>query len=154
MTVTRLHGRWSRRTLTIVLALALGLVVILSGVTVAFALGDQSLRQQTAVGQGPTNWPANARGQSYGSALFADSPDDEPDLIMATATNGKDGYVLKTDLDGPTPGTPEEALSRQAERAGKVRVIPVYGVDGVTIIGEFVIDPPGEARVVTPGSFE
>lgn len=94
-----------------------------------------------------TEWPKNARGLTYGSAADAKSPQDEPDLIRATATNGKVGYVLKTDLDGPMPSSPEEALAQQAANAGKTRVIPVYEADGTTMIGEFLIEPGGAVKI-------
>ncbi len=84
-----------------------------------------------------SKWPTNARGLTYGPGPNALSPQDEPDLVLATATNGKDGYVLATDLEGPTPSSPEEALAWQAARAGKAWVIPVYQSDGITQIGVF-----------------
>ncbi len=54
---------------------------------------------------------------------------------------------LRTDLEGPQPKTPEEALRKQAEQAGRTRVIPVYKSDGTTKIGVFVLEP---APSVTP----
>ncbi|MGV8083237.1 MAG: hypothetical protein AB2L09_06370 [Coriobacteriia bacterium] len=86
-----------------------------------------------------TDWPKNAKGLTYGNALFAKSLEDEPDLQAAWATNGKLGYAYKADLYGPVPSSPEEALRLQAENAGKDIVIPVYEVDGETQIGVFVI---------------
>jgi hypothetical protein len=123
---------------TVVLAAVLvGLVVGGAIATVAVATAsDGAPAPHNLVG---TEWPKNARGQTYGSAADAKSPQDEPDLIRATATNGLTGYVLKTDLDGPEPRTPEGALSQQAAQAGKDQVIPVYESDGITQIGVFVV---------------
>jgi hypothetical protein len=87
------------------------------------------------------DWPVNARGQTYGSNIDV-GPENEPDLILVEATNGKTGYSLKTDLDGPMPKTPEEALAWQEARKGQPpREIPVYLSDGVTKIGVFLIGP-------------
>jgi hypothetical protein len=94
------------------------------------------------------HYPKNAQGLTYGSQLYATLERGEPDLILATATNGKDGYVLRTDLEGPMPGSPQEALSQQAAQAGKDRVIPVYQSDGTTQIGVFVIQA-GSSTVIT-----
>jgi hypothetical protein len=60
-------------------------------------------------------------------------------LILAEATNGKIGYLLRVDLEGSQPKTPEEALSLQAAREGKTLAIPAYLSDGATKIGEFVL---------------
>jgi hypothetical protein len=53
--------------------------------------------------------------------------------------NGKDGYVRTSDLMGSDAQTPEEALAWQEEHRGETRTIPVYDVDGKTIIDEFVL---------------
>jgi hypothetical protein len=84
-------------------------------------------------------WPLNASGLTYGSSAAAVSPQGEPDLIMAEATNGKAGYVYRSDLEEPAPSSLQEALRIQAARAGTWREIPVYLVDGSTKIGVFVI---------------
>lgn len=83
-------------------------------------------------------WPMNSRGQTYGIT----TDNQEPDLVRVVATNNKVGYSLRTELNGPTPSSPEEALRWQAEQAGKSRVIPVYESDGVTQIGVFRIGGP------------
>jgi len=111
---------------------------------------DQST-STTVVHSGATDWPVNAQGQTYGSSAGAASAPDEPDLVLAQATNGRVGYVLATDLEGPMPASPEEALAWQAASAGKTRVIPVYLADGVTIIGEFQVGP-GTAFQIPPAS--
>jgi hypothetical protein len=82
-------------------------------------------------------YPQNEKGQTYGSALDAPSYEDEPDLIKAYGIDGTIGYVKKEDLDGPEPKTPEEAVRLSNE--AKPREIPLYDVDGETIIGKFIV---------------
>jgi hypothetical protein len=84
----------------------------------------------------PAPWPTNARGQTYGSDADANAETGEPDLIAAYATNGKQGYVLRTDVELPPPSNPSEAI---AQNTVGPRTIPVYLSDGVTQIGVFVI---------------
>jgi hypothetical protein len=62
-----------------------------------------------------------------------------PDLISAVGVDGTHGYVLKKDLDGEQPKTLEEALAIQKNRPASGRDIPLYDVDGKTIIGVFHI---------------
>lgn len=85
-------------------------------------------------------WPTNERGQTYGTPQETAAGYHEPDLMRVLATNGKTGYALSTDLAGPEPSTPEEALEWQAERGSEPRTIPVYEADGVTQIGVFDVD--------------
>lgn len=87
------------------------------------------------------HWPRNANGQTYGAQ--GDSP-VAPDLILATATNGKDGYIYSKDLaaaDGSTVTNPSQAVKWTQEHAGKDTYIPVYKSDGKTKIGVFQIGP-------------
>ncbi len=100
-----------------------------------------------ATGQANVAWPRNVHGQTYGSELRAATTDDLPDLILVIATNGKEGYVRRTDLYLPGPKTPEEAANRDTSSA---RRIPVYEVDGVTVIGVFEIDPGGQVISTGP----
>ncbi|MDI6816952.1 MAG: hypothetical protein QME41_07165 [Actinomycetota bacterium] len=88
-----------------------------------------------------TVWPKNTHGVTYGSSADAVSYEDEPDLIRVLATNGKEGYAYRTDLEGPVPSSPAAAVAQQKARGDKPRVIPVYEVDGVTQIGVSVSDP-------------
>lgn len=85
-----------------------------------------------------TRWPRNANGLTYGSALNTASSQDEPDLIRVLATNGRTGYVLRSDLE-PSPKSPEDALRQQAAQEGKDEVIPVYESDGIAKIGVFIV---------------
>lgn len=125
------------------------MLVLFGGLAIGIVCGSVALAGTSPEPQAPsglvgTEWPRNEAGLTYGSAAKAKSPQDEPDLILAEATNGRIGYVLRTDLEGPTPRSPEEALAWQAARGGKNRVIPVYELDGVTQISVLV-----ETRGVT-----
>ncbi len=77
----------------------------------------------------------NDRGETYG----VEGAGGTPDLIAAIATNGRQGYVRRSDLDAAQgdPASPEEALAWQAQHAGDVVYIPVYSLDGETVIGRF-----------------
>lgn len=87
----------------------------------------------------PTSLATNAAGQTYG----IDSNNGHPDLIAATATNGRDGYVVAKQLanaDGcSTAKTPAKNVKCTEDRAGKTVIIPVYESDGETQIGVFQI---------------
>jgi hypothetical protein len=80
-------------------------------------------------------WPMNARGQTYGITI----DNREADLVRVAATNNRVGYSLSSDLRGPVPRSPEEALRWQAAQGDKSRFVPVYEADGVTQIGVFEI---------------
>jgi hypothetical protein len=81
-------------------------------------------------------WGVNAKGETYGVQRDGKSPD----LIATYATNGRQGYAYVTELDGPMPTSPEEALAwQEAQESRAERTIPVYESDGETQIGEFHI---------------
>ncbi|NOU70708.1 hypothetical protein GC098_04560 [Paenibacillus sp. LMG 31458] len=82
-------------------------------------------------------YPKNKNGQTYGSVTDATSPETEPELISAIGVDGTKGYVLKKDIDGEQPKSPEEAISIQNSRSQGGRDIPLYDVDGETVIGVF-----------------
>jgi len=95
-------------------------------------------------------YETNENGQTYGSAMYAPSPDKEPDLILAESIDGTEGYVYASDLNADLPNNPEELLAITAKNqeiwdnapVGQVviaRFIPLYAVDGKTVIGEFPI---------------
>ena len=95
-------------------------------------------------------YKTNENGQTYGSAMYAPSPDKEPDLVLAEALDGTEGYVYSSDLNADLPSSPEELLAITAKNqeiwdnapVGQVviaRYIPLYDVDGKTVIGEFPI---------------
>lgn len=110
-------------------------LILISGVLVG-SLGYAAIRNQ---GLAPApEYPKNEFGKTYGSALKATSPETEPDLIKAIGVDGTIGYVLKSDLNGEQPKTPEEALKMQKKESGKV--ISLYDVNGKKVIGKFKID--------------
>ncbi len=123
--------------LTVIAAAVAGLV--LGSVVGTFAVATASDAPPAPIGSATTNWAKNAHGLTYGSGMDAKSPQDEPDLIEVLATNGKVGYSLRSDLEGPDPTSPQEALAQQVRQAGKDQVIPVYKADGTTKIGVFIV---------------
>lgn len=87
-------------------------------------------------------YPTNASGQTYGSALDATAPGNEPDLISVAASNGAKGYALKTDLaaaEGTGFTTIEEAVKWSEGEGRKDHKVPVYLSDGKTQVGEFIV---------------
>lgn len=82
-------------------------------------------------------YPKNQNGQTYGSAVYATSPETEPDLILAFGVDGTEGYLLKKDMEGELPNTPEEAIEMQNNRSPDGYDIPLYDKDGETVIGVF-----------------
>ncbi|WP_212983966.1 hypothetical protein [Paenibacillus cineris] len=92
------------------------------------------------VGAKNVNFPKNKHGQTYGSSADAASPGMEPELIRAIGVDGTAGYVLEKDLDGELPKTPEEAIAIQNSRSPDGRDIPLYDVDGESVIGVFHVD--------------
>ncbi|WP_120521765.1 peptidase M56 family protein [Arthrobacter celericrescens] len=95
------------------------------------------------VKQEVTDWATNAKGETYGAENMENGV---PDLIAVVATNGKSGYVYRVDLEEAngtaaikTFKSPADALAWQAARGNKDIAIPVYDLDGKTVLGEFVI---------------
>ncbi|MEW5952827.1 MAG: peptidase M56 BlaR1 [Bacillota bacterium] len=123
-------GRIAIIGVTLVAGLAVGMLGF--GPAIATTLSNQS--QEPA----PV-YQKNENGQTYGSALYATSIDTEPDLISAEGEDGIRGYVRSEDLNGVQPKTPEEALA-QMRKADSVNKIPLYAVDGKTVIGTFKIE--------------
>jgi hypothetical protein len=96
------------------------IICILGGATVF-----QSTNAKTTMNQSPTkalNNPKNVNGQSYGSATDSTSIETIPNLILAGSVDGTAGYLLKKDYLGEQPED-----------------VPLYDVDGKTIIGSFHI---------------
>ena len=74
------------------------------------------------------DYPKNEKGETYGPDILFEIVGRMPDLIAATATNGQDGYVRNTDLNGPF--SPSETQQNS---------IPVYDLSG-KVIGEFTFE--------------
>ena len=79
-----------------------------------------------------TAWGVNASGQTYG----VQNQHGIPDLIAVIATNHLSGYVYADQLDPPPPKTPSQAI---AQNNAPPRTLTVYGSDGKTTIGKFVV---------------
>jgi len=126
--------------------------VIASVAAGAIAFGTQSQANPNHV----AGFNKHASGLTYGSAMKAQRPDEEPDLILVVATNARQGYVYKSALDeaaGSNVGSPEEALAWQARTQGTDSTIPVYEADGKTKIGQFVLHHQTAAeRAASPGA--
>ena len=91
------------------------------------------------IGAKKMKYPQNKNGQTHGSSADASSPEMKPELINAIGVDGTQGYVLKKDIDGVQPKSPEEAIAIQNSRSPGGRDIPLYEVDGETVIGVFHI---------------
>jgi len=105
--------------------------------TPLYAVDGKTIIGTFHIGAKNMNYPKNKNGQTYGSATDAASPDAEPELIRTIGVDGTIGYVLKKDLDGERPKSPEEAIAMQNSRSPGGREIPLYDVDGETVIGVF-----------------
>jgi hypothetical protein len=96
-------------------------------------------------------YATNAEGLTYGSAYGANSVANEPDLIRVLASNGLTGYAYKSQLEADASFTsPGRALAWQEGNAGKTETVPVYESDGVTTIGQFIIEP-SQGSIAKPG---
>ena len=84
-----------------------------------------------------TKYNINDNGETYGSALSEYTIGAEPELISAVGANGVSGYIKAADLT-PKVSSIKEALEQTAENASG-RTIPLYAVDGATVIGEFAV---------------
>lgn len=131
----KLHGV---KTLTAGIALVAGLLVG----TIAFMPVVASSQSSQDITSAPV-FPVNQNGEKYGSLAKVNSPGQEPDLVMAIGVDGTRGYVKYVDLNEKQPRTPEEAIALQNSRLKECpKTIPLYDVDGKTIIGEFKISKP------------
>lgn len=144
----------SRATRGVIVGLVVLIAIIVGGVSGSIAFAEDSARSRVPSGLATTIWPTNEKGMTYGSSMNATCPEDEPDLIQAEATNGRRGYVLRSDPEGPIPKSPQEALALQVAQAGRDEVIPVYESDGTTIIGSFIIQHGGATLVTAPSASE
>jgi len=84
------------------------------------------------------NVATNVNGDIYGSELMADALGIELDLIAARGENNMLGYVRSTDLNATKINDPTEISKLEIRRT-----IPLYSVDGLTVIDNFIIDNSG-----------
>ncbi len=85
----------------------------------------------------------NSRGETYGSALYAEIVGFEPDYISAIGENGESGYVKKTDLN---PDLSYEEVLDQINDQKLVDRIPLYDSEGIQI-GTFLLSGTVESNV-------
>jgi hypothetical protein len=110
------------------LVVAIVAIAIASSVLITYAADELS------------PYSTNEKGQTYGNGNQISEVGYDPDLILAEGPDGTLGYVYASDLEGDfVPQTPDEAISWQNAHIGEDRVIPLYAVDGETVIGEFVV---------------
>lgn len=125
------------------LFITLGAGALAAGSAAGSLAGAESLKPTSPAEDARAALPDAARvrvneaGHTYGSAVDAARPEDEPDLILVMATNGREGYVWKKDLDDPTPANPDDAARRGKPAQ---RTIKVYASDGTTVVGDFVVN--------------
>lgn len=135
------------KTLTVGIALVAGLLVG----TLTFMPIVASSQPSQDVKPTPV-FPVNQNGQTYGSLMDVNTPGQEPDLVKAVGVDGTLGYVKFVDMQGKLPKNPEEAIAMQNNRLKEgPKTIPLYDVDGKTIIGEFKIGN-AEAFLIPEGS--
>ena len=91
-------------------------------------------------------YQVNDSGETYGSASIAQTPDQEPDLIAALATNGKQGYVRKTDLDAAegAASSPEEAVQQQKAHDASFAEKLIARIDQLVAAGHVGSEIAGE----------
>jgi hypothetical protein len=81
-----------------------------------------------------SEWGVNANGETYGVQRLGKTPD----LVAVFTIGGKQGYAYASELNRPVPTSPADALEQQEAQAGDSRSVPVYELDGETVIGEFL----------------
>jgi hypothetical protein len=93
-------------------------------------------------------FPVNKNGETYGSNSEVTVAGQEPDLILAKGVDGTDGYIKLIDLNKDQPKNPEEAVAYMEKmKNSPPKNIPLYDVDGETVIGEFKIDTPDKIEI-------
>jgi len=122
--------------------------VLMNPVNLAQANGHTEPPRVRASANG--RYMKNDFGQTYGG--IHDVPDcpETPDIVYpelfeAIGVDGTFGYVYTSDLNADTPNTPEEAVAYMKKIEEEIakgvtgRTMPLYEVDGRTVIGEFKI---------------
>lgn len=129
------------KTITLVAA---GLLVAVGGAT-GLAVANQSNRPSVmsidpaAVA---TGFPTNAAGQTFGKLPPEVLTAGGPDLILVVMSDGRSGYVKKTDLvaaEGGIPSSPAEAVKQtEARKAAGPVTLTVFADDGTTVLGTWL----------------
>ncbi len=108
---------------------------------------------QNGASAASTAYPTNARGETYGSAMNAQTESQLPSLIKVQVTGGVVGYIERSDFEGPSLNL-EQVRSLPRDSKGNFvqpgRVVPVFAQDGVTRIGSFTVTPGETGQVTSP----
>lgn len=83
------------------------------------------------------SYPVNENGETYGTAIQAELIGYEPELILAVGKDNITGYIRTSDLDDGIK-TPQEATNVNRTTKNN-KYIPLYAVDGTTILGDFSV---------------
>ena len=90
----------------------------------------------------------NQNGETYGSGADNTFGDRGPDLILAKGVDGTDGYIKLKDLNKDQPNNPQEAVVYMEKMKNSApKNVPLYDVDGKTVIGKFKIDTPEKVEI-------
>ena len=135
-----IHAKIKNRKLVAATALAIGLVA--GSAAASSTLAPRLVGSDDRTRLLPT-FGRNDDGQTFGS-LKGVLDLDAPDLIQAVASDGTEGFVLKTDLIEPLPADPQEAV-RLSEVKRSDRTIPLYDRSGKNILGWFVVHRNSQA---------
>jgi hypothetical protein len=133
--------RRRRRRLVAVIVVGAAAAALFTGVTIATESGSHrqdanDLRSTAATDLdtgSPSPYPTNANGQTYGPNHPGSGT---PELMLAHAERGENGYMYWSDAMGPVPGPGE--FEWFAATRGKQREVPLYQSDGVTQVGVFL----------------
>ena len=105
------------------------------------ALANKPSNSITVQEASSPKFKVNKNGETYGSIKDVTVAGQEPTLILAEGIDGTVGYARFADMNGPQPKNPEEAVAYMKKMENSVpRNIPLYDVDGKTVIGKYKID--------------
>jgi hypothetical protein len=139
----RFHKLYERKIFTIAIALIAGIIAgsfTFSSIPILANKPSQPIIVQE---MSSPKFEVNKNGETYGSIKDITVAGQEPTLIHAEGIDGTVGYVRFIDLNGPQPKNPEEAVAYMEKMKNSApKNIPLYDVDGKTVIGEFKIDVP------------
>jgi len=124
---------------------AAGLVVGFAGFSVfanssssPFIYADQE--QKVLLNTKAPTYSINQSGETYGSAMYARTESEMPDLAAAIGDNGVLGYIRLSESMGEMPSSPEEAIAMQNRRSTQAPlVVSLYAEDGITVLDTFTI---------------
>lgn len=130
---------------SVIVRLLVGFILVVGTIAVfpkaPAVAGDSSANNANkaiAAAEKNFDYLVNEQGQTYGHGPYPSGQTRELDLIKAEGENGIVGYVKAADL-APRVSSPEEAIAYQesVEADGGYTSIPLYKLDGQTVIGKF-----------------